>query len=146
MPLLSYSFPCFLLTSPLLLQQRVSPPFLFSLYLLTARAVPSLHTARFFTTGPRPRALQKEDDPGSPASVRPGPVSNLIIRRLIIHWRDENYASTIIFSREFSFPVTDDLTQHSITRLVQILRISRDDGVVPYFTLMHYPGEHFYRV
>lgn len=61
--------------------------------------------AGFFTTGLHPRVRQKEGDPGRRHRFAPGRASNLIIRRLIIRERDENYASTIIFSRELSFPL-----------------------------------------
>jgi len=123
-----------------LLQQRVSLPLPRSTLSPDRARCPFLAQLDFSPPVFARALCKKEDDPpGSPASVRPGPVSNLIIPRLIIRGRDENYASTIIFSRELSFPFTDDLTRHSITRLAQILRISRDDDdVVPYFILSRY--------
>lgn len=115
MPLLSYSFPCFLSTTFLLLLLLLvlqPPPHPVSLCLLSPPPFPQLN---FSPPAACPRALQKEGDPGRRHRFAPGRASNLIIRRLIIREKGTKITRVQLFSPEsFRSPFIGDLMCRSI--------------------------------
>lgn len=123
MPLLFYSFPCFLPTTatlppPSRPTTSSSPRFTLSLVHARCPLHPS-YAARFFTTGSQPRArarATKRRRSRSPASAfAPGRASNLIIRRLIIREKGTRITRVQLFSPEsFRSPFIGDLIRRSI--------------------------------
>jgi len=130
MPVL-YSFPRFLPISSFFYSELPSRPVL--LYLLTGSL---LYGPIFHYSDSLARAQQQENNPSRQHLVRPGPASNLIIRRLIICGRDKNYVGTIIFSRELSFPFINDLIQSHVSRT--FCGFYRDDNFAFHFRFFIY--------